>query len=275
MKQRFFALFIVFMLVFSLTTNVFAQSYSLELTQETIHVYWDADGTMSLDYSLLFKNNPDALTIDFVDIVLPDNNYIISEISAEIDGHALSVEENFQGKGPGIAVDLGEYAIPAGESGLVHVTIGQIENVLNPDTDADYASAIFNTTWYGSQYMTGNTDLTVIFHLPSGVPTEEIRAHLPSDEWGGNSEAEKSVDEAGRVTYTWHDEKANGHTQYAFGASFPKSYVPASAIVEPASEEVTAFSLSPIIYAPVLVFFVVIGLAWFIQRKASVNLDKI
>ncbi|MBT3190059.1 MAG: hypothetical protein HN736_04750 [Anaerolineae bacterium] len=274
MKQRLFAFFIVFVLVFSLTTSVFAQSYSLELTQETVHVYWNTDGTMSLEYSLLFKNNPDALAIEFVDVVLPDNNYIISEVSAEIDGHALSVEEKYQGKGPGVAVDLGEYPILAGESGLVQISIGLIENVLNPDADANYVSAIFNTTWYGSQYITGDTDLTVIFHLPSGIPAKEIRTHAPSDDWSGNSEPESAIDEAGRLTYTWHDEKANGFTQYAFGVSFPNSYVPASAIVEPASAKVTAFSLSPIIYIPVLVFFVIIGSAWLIQRRTSTNPDE-
>jgi len=41
------------------------------------------------------------------------------------------------------------------------------------------------------------------------------------------------MDGNGRVTYTWHDPNANGHTQYTFGASFPSSYVPASAIITP------------------------------------------
>lgn len=274
MKRSLFAFFIVFVLAFSLTTNAFAQSYSLELEKEIVHVYWNTDGTMSVDYTLHFKNNPDAHAIEFVDVVLPDNNYVISEISADIDGHALSVEESYQGKGPGVAVDLGEYAIPAGESGIVHVTIGHIENVLNPASDANYASAIFNTTWYGSQYMTGNTDVTVVFHLPAGIPAEEVRVHLPSDNWSGTQEAEESVDESGRVTYTWHDENANGYSQYTFGASFPSSYAPASAIVKPASKEVTAFALSPVIYIPILVALASLVLIWFIQHKTSANAES-
>lgn len=274
MKQRFFALFIVFLLVFGITTSTFAQSYSLELEKEMVHVYWNTDGTMSLDYTLHFKNNPDAHAIEFVDVVLPDNNYIISEISADIDGHALNVEESYAGKGPGVAVDLGEYTIPAGESGIVHVVIGHIENVLNPDADANYTSAIFNTTWYGSQYMTGDTDLTVVFHLPAGISAKEIRAHLPSDNWGGTQEPEESVDEMGRVTYTWHDEKANGYTQYTFGASFPSSYIPITTIVEPASKEVTAFALSPVIYLPILIPLVSLGIVWLIYRKTRDDADE-
>ena len=274
MKRSLFALSIIFIFVFSLTTSVFAQSYSLELTEEIVHVYWHDDGTMSLDYILSFENNPDAHAIEFVDLVLPDKNYVISEVSAEKDGQALSVEESYAGKGPGVAVDLGKYAIPAGESGSVHIIIGYIENVLNPDTDESYASAIFGTTWYGSEYMTGNTNMTVVFHFPAGIQEEEIRAHLPGDNWDGNSEAEKSVDEMGRVTYTWHDEKANGYTQYIFGASFPNKYIPKSAIVEPASTEITAFSLSPVIYIPILAPFIVFGLVWLIQHRSSGNSDK-
>jgi len=274
MKQRFFTLFIVFLLVFGVTTSVFAQSYSLELTEEIVHVYWHADGTMSVDYSLHFKNNPDAHAIEFVDVVLPDTNYVISEVSADINGQALNVDESYAGKGSGVAVDLGEYAIPAGENGIVHVTIGHIEHVLNPDADTNYASAIFNTTWYGSEYITGDTDLTVVFHLPAGIPAEEIRAHLPSDNWGGTQEAEKSVDETGRVTYTWHDEKANGYTQYTFGASFPSSYIPLSTLIEPASKKITDFALSPVIYLPILVVLVSILLIWLIYRKTSANPDQ-
>ncbi|MBT7783899.1 MAG: hypothetical protein HN741_13375, partial [Anaerolineae bacterium] len=51
--------------------------------------------------------------------------------------------------------------------------------------------------------------------------------------WNGAQEPEIYLDGNGRVTYTWHDPNANGHTQYTFGASFPSSYVPASAIVTP------------------------------------------
>ncbi|MCD6402204.1 MAG: hypothetical protein J7L73_09775, partial [Anaerolineales bacterium] len=41
------------------------------------------------------------------------------------------------------------------------------------------------------------------------------------------------LDKQGRITYTWHNPGANAYTPYEFGASFPKSYVPANAIVTP------------------------------------------
>jgi len=39
-----------------------------------------------------------------------------------------------------------------------------------------------------------------------------------------------TLDTDGRVTYSWYNPNANGYTQYKFGASFPKAYVPAGAI---------------------------------------------
>jgi hypothetical protein len=111
--------------------------------------------------------------------------------------------------------------------------VGYIDEVLHlDDNDDEYASAVFGTTWFGSQYVTGNTDLTVSLHLPPGIQPEDPRYHTP-ESWYGNSEPESYMDGNGRVTYTWHDPNANGYTQYTFGASFPKSYVPASAIITP------------------------------------------
>ncbi len=234
MKRRLFILFIALVLLFSLTSNALAQSYSFSLDKEEVHVYWNDDGSMSLDYTFYFSNNPGAHAIDFVDVGMPNNNYRFSSITADVDGHAVDISSDYQGDGgSGVAVDMGSYAIPAGQRGRVHIYVGYIDKVLYPDdNDDNYASAVFGTTWFGSQYVTGNTDLTVSLHLPTGVQSHEPRYHLPEN-WGGTQEPEIRVDGNGRVTYTWHDANANGYTQYTFGASFPESYVPASAIASP------------------------------------------
>ncbi len=95
--------------------------------------------------------------------------------------------------------------------------------------DETYASAVFSPDLLHSQYVvTGSTDITVTFHLSPGVGTEEGKWHsAPS---GFPSEPERSLDSEGRVAYTWNNPNANAHTRYEFGASFPKSYVPDSAI---------------------------------------------
>ncbi|MCF6277791.1 MAG: hypothetical protein L3J16_03455 [Anaerolineales bacterium] len=233
MKKRFLSLLLVFFLLFGATSSVFAQSYSFVLEKEEVHVYWNDDGSMSLDYTFVFKNNSGAHVIDFVDVGLPNSSYRYASISAEVDGNAVSISSDYQGSGSGVAVDMGNYAIPPGGSGRVHVYVGYIDEVLHTDDNDDtYASAVFGTTWFGSQYVTGNTDVSVSFHLPNGVQPNEPRYHIPKD-WPGNDEPQTSLDASGRVMYTWQSADANGYTQYTFGASFPKSYVPASAIVSP------------------------------------------
>jgi len=77
----------------------------------------------------------------------------------------------------------------------------------------------------------GTTDLTVVYHLPPGVQPDEPRWHeSPS---GFPSTPTSSHDDQGRITYSWNNPNASAAERYEFGASFPKTYIPASAIVSP------------------------------------------
>jgi hypothetical protein len=100
------------------------------------------------------------------------------------------------------------------------------------DQDPNYASGVFSPTWFGGQYVSGSTDLTVTFHLPPGIQPQEPRYHPPQG-WPGAAEPQAGFDDQGRITYTWSSPAADAHTQYFFGSSFPKSYVPAQAIYTP------------------------------------------
>lgn len=232
MKNRLLTIALVFILAFDVTTSAFAQSYSFSLDREVVNVYLNSDGTMSLDYQFTFTNQPGAHAIDFVDVGLPNNNYSYNTITADVNGNPVSVSTDYQGSGSGVAIDLGSRAIQPGQTGTVHVYVGEIRDVLYPDDrDENYASAAFSPTWFGSEYVVGSTDLTVTFHLPPGVKPEEPRWHsAPS---GFPDEPQTGLDEEGRVTYTWSNPNASGSRQYTFGASFPKTYVPATAIVTP------------------------------------------
>ncbi len=233
MKRRLFPLLLVLVLALSLTSSVFAQSYSFQLEKEVVNVYWNSDGSMSLDYVFTFRNDSGAHAIDFVDVGLPNSSYRMSSIYADADGNTVSISRDYQGSGTGVAVDMGAYAIPAGGRGKVHIYIGYIDRVLHiDDNDENYASAVFGNTWFGSQYVSGSTDLTVTMHMPPGVQPNEPRYHYPQN-WVGANEPEIKINSDGRVSYTWHSPNANGYTQYVFGASFPKTYVPQNMIVRP------------------------------------------
>lgn len=224
---------VIFLLALLMTLllpgSALAQEYYFALVQETVSVYWNEDGTLSLDYLFVFDNKPGSHVIDFVDVGLPNSSYDFSSISADVGGQTVSISSDYQGSGSGVAVDLGNYAIQPGQRGTVHVRVGSVKNVLYTDSeDENYASAVFSPTWFGSQYVTGFTDLTVIFHLPPGVQPQEPRWHAAPS--GFPSEPVTGLDKNGRVTYTWNNPYANAYTRYEFGASFPKNYVPAEAI---------------------------------------------
>lgn len=216
-----------------------AQTYSFSLDQLVVHVFWNDDGTASIDYGFEFTNDAFASAIDFVDVGLPNSNFEVSSISADVDGRPITdiSRSGYQGIGTGVAVGLGRDAIQPGTTGRVHVFIGTVRDMLYPDDTGDnYASGVFAPTYFDSQFVHGNTDITVVYHLPPGVQPDEPRWHQSPSGWP--SEPETGFDSAGNITYTWRNENANGHSQYLFGASFPMQYIPASAIVQPSFWEI-------------------------------------
>lgn len=231
MTRKLLSALTLLLLVFLTPAHVLAQEYFFSVPQEVVNVYWNADGTLSLDYLWVFENQPGAHPIDFVDVGMPNDNFEITEVTAEVNQKSVPVSlSEYQGSGSGFAIVLGEQAIRAGQRGSVHVFVPAIRGVLHPDSqDNQYASAVFVPTWFGSQYVSGNTDLTITFHLPPGVKPEEPRWHAAPS--GFPSEPQTGIDNLGRVSYTWRNPQASAAEQYQFGASFPRSYVPAESII--------------------------------------------
>lgn len=231
MKRRLLTTILILLIALSLPMTVFAQDYYFSLDKEVVNVFWNSDGTMSLDYLLTFTTQPGGHTIEFVDVGMPSGDFDFNSIQADINGQSLSISSDFQGTGSdGFAVEMGPYAIPAGSTGTVHIAVGRVSNVLYKDNDDEnYASAVFAPLYFQSNVITGTTDITVTYHLPPGVKPEEPRWH--SAPAGFPSQPATAFDTEGQVTYTWRNTNANGETQYTFGASFPKSYVPADSIV--------------------------------------------
>ena len=234
MKKRFLASLITFILLF-IPASALAQNYYFQLPQMTLDVYWNADGTESLNYTFVFQNDPSGIAIDFVDVGIPNGNFDASRILADVNGVGLTdiSESGFQGKGSyGVAVGLGSLAIPPGGSGIVRVFIPNVRGVLYPDDkDQEYVSGVLKPNYFGSEYVFGPTNMTVRFHLPPGVQPEEPRWHsAPS---GFPTEPETGFDEQGNITYTWQNPNASSSQVYEFGASFPKKYIPEEAIIKP------------------------------------------
>ena len=236
MHRRIFSLLLIFIIFLAIASPTAAQgSLSFQVPKETIDAYWNSDGTLSLTYVINFVNNPDGALIDYVDLGLPNNNYSDSNITASVDGHTVTniSSSDYQGLGCcGVAIGLGSNSIQSGTSGTLQVQVNNITGVLQTDsTDSNYASAVFGTSYFDRSFVTGSTDMIVTFHLPPNVTSTEPRWHAAPDNFP--SQPVTALDSQGNVLYVWENKSANAYTQYEFGASFPKSVVPASAIVTP------------------------------------------
>ncbi len=233
MRKRLISVLLVIIVVLFISSPALAQSYSFQVPKETIDAYWNSDGTLELNYTFEFVNNPSGHIIDYVDLGLPNSNYSDGNITASVNGNSVYdiSSSGYQGQGgSGVAIGLGTYSIQPGGSGTVQAHVTGITGVLYPDSqDSNYASAVFATSWFGSNFVSGITDLTVIFHLPPEVKSTEPKWHAAPS--GFPSQPAAAYDANNRITYTWENPNANAYTQYTFGASFPKSYVPSSAIV--------------------------------------------
>jgi hypothetical protein len=107
-----------------------------------------------------------------------------------------------------------------------------------------YASFQFQPNFFGSQYVTGRTDMTVTLHLPPGMNDQEPR-WFPPENWPGSREPESGFDANGSVFYRWRAENADISSQYVFGAAFPARLVPETALMTEVPFQLDFSSLCP------------------------------
>ena len=81
--------------------TVFAQNYYFQLVENQVHVFWNEDGTSSIDYVFVFTNDSSASPIDYVDVGLPNRNFDSSSIYADVDGQPVAniSASDYQGLG--------------------------------------------------------------------------------------------------------------------------------------------------------------------------------
>jgi len=227
MKHRFLITTLFIFLTLTIPITAFAQSnYYFSVDKEVVQVYLNKDGTMSLDYTWHFINQPNGHAIEYVDVGTPNSSVVMNTVTADVNGKKVNVSSSdYQGNGTGFAVVMGSQSIPSGANGTVHVYVGKINNILYPDSkDNNYASGVFAPTYFDSQYVSDKTDLTVTFHLPPNVQPNEPRWHdAPS---GFPSEPQTGYDDQGGITYTWQNANATITREYQFGAYFELFFVP-------------------------------------------------
>jgi hypothetical protein len=126
MRRRLLSTLFLFTLLLLIFSPAEAQSYYFQVPKLNVDVYWNSDGSISLDYTFYFANEPSGHAIDFVDLGLPNANYSDNNITASVNGNPVYdiSSSNFQGEGgTGVAIGLEQYAIQPGETGTVQVHV--------------------------------------------------------------------------------------------------------------------------------------------------------
>jgi hypothetical protein len=234
MRKKIFSLLIVLLLLALIASPVFAQDYSFSVTSETVTVTITTNGTATIEYAYSFNNNAGAHPIDYVDIGMPNNNYLLTNITADVNGTAITDIQYSTVVNPGLTLGLGGNAIPAGGSGTVHCQVTGVIDVLYPGTAKEsepYASFQFSPNWFDSKYASGATNVTVTIILPD-QNGNETRFYPPKN-WPGAAGPQAGFTQQNLVFYRWQATNANAFTQYTFGASFPARLVPADTIIQP------------------------------------------
>jgi hypothetical protein len=232
MKNRIISLLLLVLLLGVSVRGVQAQSLSFEVPQQDVEVIIDEDGSMTVDYTIVFRNAPGGAPIDIVDMGLPAGSGVgPGDITAEIDGQEIN---NIEMISNGFSLYLQSDQIDPGETGTVHARIRNIQNQVFVGTQEEteaYASFQFMPNFFGSEYVTGRTDMTVSLVLPPGMNADEP-TYYPPDGWPGEQEPAAEMTDAGRVRYTWQSSEATAEDMYVFGGGFPARLVPAAVVLE-------------------------------------------
>lgn len=233
-KIKLFSILLILLMLVGNSGVVHAQNYYFAVEKQTMDVFVNEDGSLSIEYYFDLVNQPGAHPIDIIDIGLPNNNYVLSSITADINGLPVDSIEKSDYIDIGIMVGLGDQTIQPGQRGTLHVFVGTINKSLYPsevEADEDYASFEISPTWFGPEFIAGSTDMTVTLYLPVGLTENEPRYHIPEG-WPGDSTPVSGFDNVGGIYYQWSSPIANSYTQYKFGASFPARLVPETQIVK-------------------------------------------
>lgn len=213
-------------------TAAYAQNYRFTLPEYEIEAYLEADGSLTLYYYMVFQNDASASPIDFIDLALPYADYSLKNIEATIDGHPMP-EVNDSAYVHGAELALGDLEIQAGAQGVVTAWVRGITKILYPYDGGDHENYVnfqFTPNFFDSSFeRSTNTEYRMTIILPPGVGTDE-GIYYTAKGWPGDEINEASTTSDGRIYYSWYTNNANVHSEYEFGAAFPATAVPESAI---------------------------------------------
>lgn len=191
-----------------------AQNYSFEVPELRMQVFVQPDASAQIVYDITFSNNSFGQTIDIVDIGTPHGNYDIGNMSASVDGVAVTDIRVSEFVTPGVEVHLSGQSIAPGQTGTLHFEFTMPNMVYQDTTNDEFASLQITPTWFDGQFVTGSSDVWVLVHmLPEVLPDEVLFQDVPF--------TDKVIFEEHVVAvWRWPDGQATGPNPV--GVSFPQ-----------------------------------------------------
>jgi hypothetical protein len=173
-SRRWLVLGVLLFLLALFVPSATAQSYSFSVPEMTMQVYVQPDASARIVYDITFENSSYGHAIDIVDIGTPHADYDFSNMKASIDGVALSVIRKSEYVKPGVEIHLGNRSIAAGERGTFHFEFTMPNMVYQDTTRKDYASLQITPTWFGSQFVSGSSEINIAVHMLPGIEPDEV-----------------------------------------------------------------------------------------------------
>ncbi len=218
----------IFVLLLVMCATAGAQDYSFSVPEMVLEVVPHADASATFKYTILFQNNAGAHPINVVDIGLPHRGYDIENMSATLNGETVYNISRSTYIDVGVEVPLVPQIEP-GESGLVTFEATMPDMVYQDTTDPELASLRFTPTWWGSQYVTGTTELIIGVYLPDEIDLDRVVWQL------GQEFQKVQLDD--RKAVVWVFPETRVVEEHMVGVSFPKAWM--ERVVE-----MTAFGLA-------------------------------
>lgn len=174
-RQLFLAVALIVLALISPRASV-AQDYSFSVPLLQMQVFVQPNGTARVVYDITFQNSTFGAPIDVVDIGLPNaasaRNF--ASMQASMNGVALDDIRRSEFVDPGVEVHLDGQTIQGGESGTLHFEFVARELIYQDVTRQGFVSLRITPTWYGSQFVEGNSDVKIAIHMLPGIPPEEL-----------------------------------------------------------------------------------------------------
>ncbi|MGC9520656.1 MAG: hypothetical protein ACP5HG_02085 [Anaerolineae bacterium] len=191
----------------------YVQTYRFAVPELLLSATVQPDGSAHIVYDITFENSGDP--IDIVDIGTPNADYDVDQMVATIDGNPVSDIRPSEYIDVGVEIHLGPYAIPAGETGTLHLEFDSPEMVYADTTNEENASLQITPTWFDGELVQGTSDVEIrVRTLPSIELDEVLYQDEPFDD--------KVLDDEGRVVAIWRYEDIRLTEAYRVGVSFPR-----------------------------------------------------